>query len=150
VVLKETDSLFVDYTSSYPFNKKNALKGFQAISSKGSMLLYEGFFLWFSEYYSLYSSTVRHFMGNNKYLPITWKYYLAIMAVSAIRCQYLLQKLEIEFLEYGGDESWLSEGLAVVPEKIKKMAKINNLLAHQAWKIKIQDIKVYFINKGYL
>jgi hypothetical protein len=143
VVMKDTDSLFDDYVSTYPFSKVNALNTLQSINLKaGRMLLYEGFFLWFSEYYPLYCNTLNRLMGNDKYFPITWKYYLALMAVSTIRCDYLLQKLEIKFLEYGGDQTWLIEGLAVVPEKIKKLAKINNILAHQSWKLKTQDIHV--------
>ncbi len=143
VELKETDSLFVDYKSSYPFDKESVLKSLNYMKYKnGKMLLYEGFFLWFNEYYPLYSDTINKLMGNNKYFSIAWKYYIAIMAVSTIRCDYLLQMLEIEFLEYGGDESWLTEGLAVVPDKIKKLAKINNILAHQPWKLKTQDIQV--------
>lgn len=48
-------------------------------------------------------------------------------------------------MSVGGDERWLIEGLNGVPEKIKKLGKINNILAHQPWKLLINDIIVFKI-----
>lgn len=139
--LKEIDELFLNHKSSYPYNPEESLNALKtANESYGGLKLYEGFFLWFSEYYCLYDNTVRILMTDNCVIPVTWKYYLAIMAVSTIRCEYLLKSLEIEFLLKNGDERWLQDGLSVVPEKIKKLEKINNILAHQPWKLKTQDI----------
>ena len=104
------------------------------------MKIYEGFFLWFSEYYHLYNKSIETIMSDDNYIPITWKYYLAIMAISTVKSQYLLRQLEIQFLSKGGDETWLIKGLTAVPEKIKKLDKLNNILAHQPWKLKVQDI----------
>ncbi len=114
--------------------------------------MYEGFFLWFSEYYDLYSSTIESLIKKDELIPVTWKYYLGIMAVSTIRCEYLLRDLELQFLLKGGDESWLLLGLSVVPEKLRMLGKINNLLAHQPWKFQFSDLtEVYFQynNKGW-
>jgi hypothetical protein len=140
-VIKDTASLFNDYKSHYPFNSEKAYEALTLISKRdGRLLLYEGFFLWFSEYFELYYSTKVKLMNDN-YFPLTWKYYLAIMAVSTMKCSYLLRKLEIDFLDSGGNEEWL-EGLIKVPEKLRKIEIINNILAHQPWKLKVQDIKV--------
>jgi hypothetical protein len=109
-------------------------------NSSGRMKLYEGFYLWFSEYYSLYETTINSLMSEDNYMPVTWKYYLAIMAVSSIRCEYLLRELEMQFLLHGGDERWLEFGVNEIPEKLKKLERINNILAHQPWKLKIQDL----------
>ena len=147
--MKETDRLFKDYVSWYPYNKDNSLKSLHMMNDRnGRIYLYEGFFLWFSEYYPLYSNTINVLMSNNNHFRIDWKYYLAIMAVSTIKCEYLLRILELDFLEYGGKEVWLIEGISVVPEKIRKLCKINNILAHQPWMINIQDINVYNSNLG--
>jgi len=87
-------------------------------------------------------------MINDGYLPITWRFYLAIMAASTIKCEYILRCLEDLFLYYGGDKSWLIYGLRTVPEKLKKLAKYNEIMAHQPWKIKADDINELFSNKN--
>ena len=58
----------------------------------------------------------------------------------------MLSILEELFLVNGGDKTWLIVGLKVVPEKLMKLAKFNNIMAHQPWKIKTSDI--YEIYKG--
>jgi hypothetical protein len=142
-VLKDTANLFNDYKSQYPFNSETAHKALTIMNNRdGRMLLYEGFFLWFPEYFELYNLTMDKLMNNDSYFPLAWKYYLAIMAVSTIKCTYLLRQLEMSFLQCGGNEEWL-EGLTKVPEKIRKLEKINNILAHQPWKLTVQDINVW-------
>jgi len=64
-----------------------------------------------------------------------------------MRCDYLIRSTEDAFLFYGGDESWLIHGLSIVPNKIKKLAKINNILAYQPWKIQGNDLSVNYYNK---
>jgi hypothetical protein len=141
-VLKETASLFNGYKSHYPFNAENSYKALTIMNSRdGRLMLHEGFFLWFSEYFELYNNTMGKLMNNDNYFPLTWTYYLAIMAVSTIKCSYLLTQLEIDFLDKGGNEEWL-EGSTKVPGKLKKLERINNILAHQPWKLKVQDINV--------
>ena len=54
----------------------------------------------------------------------------------------MLRTLEEIFLSVGGDERWLIDGLNNVPEKLKKIGKINNILAHQPWKLTTNDIIV--------
>ncbi len=139
--LKETDELFTIYESQYPYNPKNSYNSLLKLSTNnGRMKIYEGFFLWFSEYFNLYEKSLEVLMSKEDYMPITWKYYIAIMAVSTIRCEYLLRELEVQFLLKGGDESWLIKGLEAVPEKLRQLEKINNILAHQPWKLKLQDL----------
>jgi hypothetical protein len=140
--LKETASLFNDYKSYYPFNSENSFNALVKMNSRnGRMFLYEGFFLWFSDYFQSYSNTVDKLMSDDNCIPMTWKYYLAIMAVATIKCQYLLRQLEKDFLDKGGNMEWL-EGLSHAPEKIRKLDKLNNILAHQPWKLKTQDLVV--------
>jgi hypothetical protein len=138
--IKEVNDFFTNYESYYPFDRDKSMNTFKKIVSEGRMKMYEGFFLWFSDYHSLYENTFDILMNEDNYIPITWKYYIAIMAVSTIRCEYLYRELEIQFLLKGGDEQWIVSGLVVVPEKLKMLQKINNILAHQPWKLKIQDI----------
>lgn len=140
--LKETGELFTIYESQYPYNRNTSFDTLIKISSEnGRLKLYEGFFIWFSEYYELYDKAQSVLMSKEDYMPLTWKYYIAIMAVSTIRCEYLLRELEMQFLIKGGDEIWLIKGLEAVPDKLRQLEKINNILAHQPWKLKLQDIK---------
>ena len=60
---------------------------------------------------------------------------LIIKAVSTIRSEYLLRTLEEIFILQGGDESWIINGLKSVPEKIQNISKLNNIIAHQPWKL---------------
>jgi len=141
-IQKRIGDLFTDYKSFYPYDKNKALVTLNIIAQEeGRLMLYESFFLIFNEYYNLLrANTLDILMNEDNYIPISWKYYIAIMAVSTIRCEYLLRDLEIQFLLKGGDERWLINGLIEVPEKLKRLEKINNILAHQPWKLKIQDI----------
>jgi hypothetical protein len=50
--------------------------------------------------------------------------------------------LEMEFLDSGGDEKWLTDGLKSVPIKLQKLSRINNILAHQPWKLSISEVEV--------
>jgi hypothetical protein len=57
------------------------------------------------------------------------------MASSTIGCEYLLLDFEKLFINFGGDKSWIEEGLKCkdIPEHIRGMAIINNILAHKPW-----------------
>jgi len=61
--------------------------------------------------------------------------------VSSVNCDYLLKILKFEFLSVGGDILWLYYGLNYVPKKLQKIARISNILAHQPWKIHVNDIQ---------
>ncbi len=104
--------------------------------------MYEHFFLWFEDYLKIYFKTMDILMMDDGFIPKTWRYYIAIMAASAMKSEYLFKTLEDAFLECGGDESWLIYGLDVIPEKLSKLSRINNILAHQPWKMITEDIKV--------
>lgn len=66
------------------------------------------------------------------------------MAVSTIKSEYLLSLLESQFLYYGGEETWINSGLSHVPNKLQSLAKINNIIAHQPWKLNSKDILELF------
>ncbi|CAG8446448.1 10845_t:CDS:2 [Acaulospora colombiana] len=73
-------------------------------------------------------------------LPKHYKYYIGIMAASQHKCQCLVSHLRNEFLFFRGDPEWL-KGLEHAPPKIKKIAKINTILAHQPWQLEPKDIR---------
>ena len=104
-------------------------------------LYFEHFFIWFNDYLSYYEKTVNTIFKKKSILPIQWKYYLAIMASSTMKNEYLTRLFEEEFLDNNGDPNWLIIGLNVVPNKLKKLASLNNIIAHQPWNINIEELK---------
>jgi len=72
-------------------------------------------------------------MNQEDILPITWKYYIAIMAVSCYECEYLLKILEEQFLLYGGDVKWLTDGLKIVDKKLQMISELNEVMAFRPW-----------------
>jgi hypothetical protein len=79
-------------------------------------------------------------MQDEGILPIPWRYFIAIMSSSTIRCSYLLRYLQEQFLIKGGDEEWLIYGINKVPEKLSQLSRLNNILAHQSWKLTTNDL----------
>ena len=140
--VKEMDNHIENFKTSYPFEKETCKKSFQNICKKGKFSHHELFLLWFPDFYFHYRTSLDSILDNKEgYLPLTWKIYLGIMAASTIRNEYLLRTLEGEFLINGGDEDWLILGLEGAPEKLKKLQILNNILAHQPWKLNEKHIK---------
>jgi hypothetical protein len=143
IKVKKKGTLFKDYKTSYPFEAEIAEKEFDWVTKNyGKILIYENMFLWYSNYFPLYSQTFNVLMNEEGAIPETWRYYIAIMAVSTIRSDYHLRHLKAIYLVKGGDEDWLINGVEGTDDKIKKLSKINNLLAHQPWKLTRKDIEV--------
>eukprot|EP01080_Neovahlkampfia_damariscottae_P006804 gene6804-10970_t len=74
-------------------------------------------------------------------LPYHIRNYLAILASSRYDCIYTLKNQEYEFLENGGDEEWLLDGVENVPKKIQKILEFNAMLAHQPWLLNEMNIE---------
>jgi hypothetical protein len=78
--VKKKGSLFNNYKTSYPFEKDIAEKEFEWITNNyGKLMIYEAMFLWFSNYFPLYSQTFQALMCEEGTIPDTWRYYIAIM-----------------------------------------------------------------------
>jgi len=65
-------------------------------------------------------------------VSLPWRNYIAILAVSKYRCDYLLRLQEEEFLLNQGDIQWI-ENPSIMPEKLKKLDTINSILAYKPW-----------------
>jgi hypothetical protein len=137
------------YTTFYPYESETGKKCFDSVKNSSRFRNHELFMLWFPEYFFLYKNTLETILENKEgFLPLTWKIYLGIMAAATIRNNFLLKNLETEFILMGGDEDWLIFGLGAVPQKIRKLEILNNIMAHQPWKLKTQDIKDVCIFNG--
>ena len=71
---------------------------------------------------------------------MTWKYYLSIMAVSLYDSEYLLKILEEQFLLYGGDVTWLTEGFKKVYHKLQRVGDLNEIVAFRPWSLELPAI----------
>ncbi|KAG0297963.1 Sestrin-1 [Dissophora globulifera] len=73
-------------------------------------------------------------------IPKPWRCYVAIMAASQYNCQYMVSMMKLDYLTSGGDPTWLN-GLAFTTQKIRNLAKLNGLMAHQPWLLKPRHIQ---------
>ncbi|KAH8272814.1 hypothetical protein KR018_000557, partial [Drosophila ironensis] len=88
-----------------------------------------------------------HFLGTQNFimkgdgpLPNDYRYYLAIIAAARHQCPYLVKRYEKEFLNQGGDSSWLG-GLDFIPAKLRAIYDINKILAHRPWLLRKEHIE---------
>lgn len=152
LILKEEKSLkpygkFIDtFKMTYPFNSSSAKQIIDSfIKTNYKIRKHENILLWFPEYFELMSNIIEDMFNNEKlFMPKAEKYYLGIMGASAIECTVFQKELIKQFIINGGDPKWISRGLAATPEKIKSLSKINNILAHQPWKLKASIITVIY------
>ena len=102
---------------------------------------FEHFLFWLRDYFIFYKDTNALIMRDVAFLDPCDKYYIGIMAVSTMKSHYLLKMLEEHFLEEGGDTAWLIGGLSAVPKRLQVLSLLNNIIAHQPWKISSEEIK---------
>ena len=104
---------------------------------KELLKIYESYFLIFPDYYQVYFELINNmiYKDNDNSFSLQYKLFYGLMASSTIGCEYLLLDFEKLFINFGGDKSWIEEGLKCknIPEQIRGMAIINNILAHKPW-----------------
>lgn len=92
------------------------------------------------KYQKSYNTIVRAPIGSpGGPVPTSWRFYIGMMAASQHKCRYIVSKLTDDFLIHGGNIDWL-QGLQHTPTKIRKLAKLNTILAHQPWRLQPSDI----------
>ncbi|RIB01199.1 Sestrin [Gigaspora rosea] len=72
-------------------------------------------------------------------VKVVERLYIAIMAASQHKCQYLVSLFKHDFINQNGDTRWL-EGLQYASEKIKSLARLNTILAHRPWDLRPSHI----------
>lgn len=141
---KQLSDYFEKYKTTYPFDFEEYKKMLDKEILSRSLLVHEPYFFWFGDCYKNYVATYMCLFDHSDFLTLQWKLYISIMAVSTLRCEYLLSFLETEFILKSGELSWLTSGLSKVPEKLQKLSKINNILAHQPWNLTQKDLQDLF------
>ena len=144
---KSKDEYFSNYNTSYPFTFEQCDNTVNLMLKQGKIFLYENFFLWYNKVCEYYIKTLDSIIKNIQYInDNSWIYYIALMGISTVKCEYLFSHYENQFLLSGGEISWLLEGLKVVPDKLKKLADLNNLINNQPWNFDVKYIKIMLDN----
>lgn len=72
----------------------------------------------------------------------SYRFRYDLQAAASHRSAYLVNIHTVEFITQRGDTRWLN-GLEQAPEKIRRLAEINRILAHRPWLISPQHIQVF-------
>jgi len=110
--------------------------------SNGRLLHHERVLCHFPEYLNMQFKIQNDLMNGQSVLPITYRYYLSIMAVSCYNCEYLLKIQEEQFILNGGDINWLKKGIKAADPKLIHIASLNEMLAHKPWALDVDNIEV--------
>ena len=90
----------------------------------------------FPDYLSRYYQTKNCLMTVPGALPLDWRFYIGIMAVSCYGCNYLFNHLSHQFLTYGGEKEWIIKGIKEAPTKLQNLRKLNSILAYKPWDLR--------------
>ena len=98
---------------------------------------YEPLFSLFPDYYKVFDDLLNNviYKDNDCSFPLKHKLFLGLMGSSTIGCEYLLNDFKKRYLMSVDDRSWVDQGLQCkdIPERIKGISIINNILAHKPW-----------------
>ncbi|KAJ0407860.1 hypothetical protein ATCC90586_007206 [Pythium insidiosum] len=94
---------------------------------------------WHKSYLALHQSSIVSIMMRDGALPLPWRSYIALMASSELRCNYLSDLQQYYFIVNGGDYEWI-KGLDYIPPKLFRLHELSSLLAHRPWLITPQHI----------
>eukprot|EP01133_Synstelium_polycarpum_P012117 gene12117-14175_t len=100
---------------------------------------------WHPQYMERFLASYNKVMRDPGPLPLAWRNYIGIMSAARYNCSYLVSLQEHEFLHNAGDPKWL-QGIDFVPQKLKNLLRIVQLMAHQPWLLQTLDIE--YLVKG--
>jgi hypothetical protein len=78
---------------------------------KGRFPNHERVLCLFPFYMQTYHDLTYELLVEKEVLPVPFKYFLAIMAVSCYNCEYLRNLMEEQFILMGGDPAWVEVGI---------------------------------------
>ncbi|KAI8343554.1 PA26 p53-induced protein-domain-containing protein [Chlamydoabsidia padenii] len=94
----------------------------------------------FPTYYEIFQLTINNITkASIGPLHRTWRIYLGIMASAELQCQYLVSTLKLDFLQNGGDPTWL-KGIDHCPVKLQRVTGFLTKMARQPWRLTEDDI----------
>ncbi len=99
--------------------------------------IYEPYLSISTEYNKAFNDLIKNIIFKNSEgsFPLQYKLFYGFMASSTIGCEILLDDFIRIYSALGGDKSWIEKGLECenIPEHVRGMATINNILAHKPW-----------------
>ena len=95
---------------------------------------------YFPGYFDKFLQSFNQVMTHQGPLPRTWRNYISIMGACQHNCQYLVSLQTREYLQNGGDASWLA-GLKHAPQKLQNLALLNTMMAHRPWLVTPAEIQ---------
>ncbi|KAI9921485.1 hypothetical protein PsorP6_001165 [Peronosclerospora sorghi] len=87
---------------------------------------------WHRSYLELFNRSLEVTMTRDGTLPLPWRNYIAVMGASELRCHYLADLQQYNFIVNGGDSEWI-KGLDYIPPKLFRLHELSSLLAHRPW-----------------
>ncbi|KAH7463071.1 hypothetical protein KRP22_001682 [Phytophthora ramorum] len=87
---------------------------------------------WHRSYLELFDRSLASTMMRDGTLPLQWRSYIAVMGASELRCHYLADLQQYNFVVNAGDAEWV-KGLDYVPPKLFRLHELSSLLAHRPW-----------------
>jgi len=94
---------------------------------------------WHRSYLELFDRSLAATMTRDGTLPLQWRSYIAVMGASELRCHYLADLQQYNFVVNGGDGEWL-KGLDYVPPKLFRLHELSSLLAHRPWLLTAEHV----------
>lgn len=108
---------------------------------------YEPFFSLFPDYYKIFDELINNviYKDNDCSFPLKHKLFLGLMGSSTIGCEFLLDDFKRRYAVSNDDQSWVEQGLQCkdIPERIKDISIINNILAHAPWVMDWRNFTVF-------
>jgi len=109
----------------------------------GRIPKFEQILLWYPEYLTKFSDLEKAIITEEGPLPIDWRYFVAILSVSAYGCEYLYSLLLEAYVQVGGDITWLNKDSTTLPQKLKNIIAFNSQIAYKPWGL-IQENENHF------
>ncbi|KAK1934495.1 Sestrin-1 [Phytophthora citrophthora] len=94
---------------------------------------------WHRSYLELFDRSLAATMLRDGTLPLQWRSYIAVMGASELRCHYLADLQQYNFVVNGGDGEWI-KGLDYVPPKLFRLHELSSLLAHRPWLLTAEHV----------
>eukprot|EP00002_Diphylleia_rotans_P008633 TRINITY_DN1861_c0_g1_i2.p1 TRINITY_DN1861_c0_g1~~TRINITY_DN1861_c0_g1_i2.p1 ORF type:complete len:562 (-),score=129.20 TRINITY_DN1861_c0_g1_i2:380-2065(-) len=139
-VVTSTFILAADIPGPTPHNEELRQMFTNIYLNTGRLTHFERVFAFHPIYLEKFENFQRLLLDGEGALPITWRYYISIMASSQHNCHYLVHLQEERFLFAGGDSTWL-KGIDFAPKKLGGLIEINAILSHQPWLLTCDHIE---------
>jgi sestrin len=94
---------------------------------------------WHPRYLEPFQESISCIMLKDGTLPLPWRHYIALMAASEFRCNYIAELHQYYFITNGGDYEWI-KGIDYVSPKLFRLHELSSLLAHRPWLITAEHI----------